>query len=327
MTRAKQEKPIESTAEEVVPDEQPSGAALVALDDTASEVLVVVDRHDEAQILSELQRRALKVMLYSFPLDGANVTDLSYLGVNEAIRQMNNAGKWRIRIDPDHLVIDEVIDDLGNGDEPCWRATVYGVNELTGYGQFGTATQPKRLKLKDTTAAYRRSNKQHVADDNTIGDKFARQKALSKAQRNALRIHIPEEIRQTIIAQYAGDPTRIERIPVGQGASSLADLPAPLTDARANEQRDTARALYSELMALTGPAANPPGAFHAYLTRSEHDHERLDEFIEYLRGLIEKAKAEIAAKQADEPPPDVVPSTDPDPIGDEAFGSPREETT
>src|SRR5437868_754435 len=73
-------------------DEAPSGTDLVVRNPTDRlEVITVVDRHDEAQIVEELQRRALKVMLYSFPMDGAEVTDLSYLGINEAVRLMNNS--------------------------------------------------------------------------------------------------------------------------------------------------------------------------------------------------------------------------------------------
>ena len=64
----------------------------------------VLDKHDEDAILEEFQRRALKVMLYEFPQSGApggKVIDLSYQGVNEAVRLLNNTGKCRIRIRPD----------------------------------------------------------------------------------------------------------------------------------------------------------------------------------------------------------------------------------
>ena len=109
---ARAKKADEVVDAEVIPDEQPSGSALVTLDDAPESVLAVVDRHDEALIVSELQRRALKVMLYAFPLEGKQVVDLSYLGVNEAVRLMNNSGKWQITVAPDSLVVEDVLEDL-----------------------------------------------------------------------------------------------------------------------------------------------------------------------------------------------------------------------
>lgn len=312
--KATTEPVIEGTAEEL-PDEQPAGGALVTLDDLPENVLAVVDRHDEAMIVSEIQRRALKVMLYKFPLNGQQVTDLSYLGVNEAVRLMNNSGKWQVTIDPMTLTVHDVMEDVGNGEEPCYQATVYAVNRLTGYGQFGTYTQPKRMKLTHDKAEQRRRDHKAVADDDTIADQFARQKAVNKAQRNALRIHIPEELRQTIIAQYKGNPDAVERIQIGAGAPGLADLPPALTDARSKAQRETARELWKELVALTGPTENPPGAFHAYLTHAEHDHDRLDDLIEYMRG-------KIATARGDEPPADAS-LGEPDALADEVFGGDR----
>lgn len=293
MTPAKPKEPaIDSTAEDL-PDEVPTGSALVSLDDAPENVLAIVDRHDEALIVSEIQRRALKVMLYAFPVNGSQVVDLSYLGVNEAVRLMNNGRKWRITIDRTSLQCDSVMEDLGNGPEPCWQATVYAVDELSGYGQFGTYTQPKRMKLTsaDKIAKRRREQPDSIDDKDTIADQFARQKAINKAQRNGLRIHIPEELRQTLVAQHKGNPDAVQRISIGAGANALADMPAPLTDERSKQQREIARGLYKQLQALTGPQENPPGAFHAYLTRAEHDHDRLDEFIAYLNDKIAKATA------------------------------------
>lgn len=280
------------------PPEQPSGTDLVVRDATdRQEVVSVVDRHDEALIVEELQRRSLKVMLYSFPMDGSDVTDLSYLGVNEAVRVMNDSGKWQVTIDPDRLACESVTEDLGDGPEPCWQATVYAVNQMTGYGQFGTYTQPKRIKLKDAASVKRQQNKgRHVDDDKRMADKFARQKAVNKAQRNALRVHIPETMRQTVIAQYQGDPERIRRIEVGAGAEQLAKLPPPLTDERSDQQREQARAVFDEIRDVN-PLWIAPAVFHAYLARAEHDHDRLDEFIAYLRDKLDGAKADAEKRK------------------------------
>lgn len=276
--------------------EEPSGAELALTETDAQSVAVILDRHDEAMIVEELQRRALKTMLYAFPMDGKEITDLSYLGVNEAVRIMNNEHGQRITILPESLVVESVEEDLGNGPEPCVQATVYAINERTGYGQYGTSTQSKRMKLADARKVTRAKQKgRYVDDQGTVADQFARQKAVSKAQRNALRTHISEGVRQTLIAQYAGDTDRIKRIEVGAGAQKLADLPAPLTDNRAEQQKTEARELFDELREIN-PLAVLPAVFHTYLTRAEHSHERLDDFLKFLRDKIEEQAQE--ARQA-----------------------------
>lgn len=288
----------EATAEAAatdVPVEAPSGTDLVVHEPgNDQEVLAVVDRHDEAMIVEELQRRALSVMLYDFNLGGGKVIDLSYLGVNEAVRVMNDSGRWQVTIDAATLEVLSVEEDLEHGPEPCWQATVYAVNARTGYGQFGTYTQPKRMKLKDASAIKKAKDRGAYVDENGyIADKFSRQKAVNKAQRNALRIHIPEQVRQTLIAQYEGDEKRIKRIQVGAGAESLAELPPPLTDERAEAQKASARRLYDELREVS-PLKLTPAAYHAYLTRAEHDHDRLAEFNGYLQDRLSEARNEAA---------------------------------
>ncbi len=292
--RAKRAKPVKGDVEPAV--EQPTGSDLVLRDPTdRQELLAVIDRHDEAMIVEELQRRTLKVMLYSFSQGGQEVTDLSYLGVNEAVRVMNASRKWRITVDPASLVVIEKRLDLGAGAEDVYDATIYARDLTNDYGQFGTYVQPMRMKLKDASAIARAKSKgQHVDDDGRVADKFAKQKAINKAQRNGLRIHIPEAIRQTLIAQYRGDPQAIRRIEVGAGAAEIAKLPPPLTDEKAEQQKDQARELYQALREVN-PLALFPAQFHAYLARAEHDHATLDDYLGYLRDRIEKEK-----KAADE---------------------------
>jgi hypothetical protein len=278
---------------EAAPVEEPSGSELVVRDiGDRQEFVTVVDRHDEAMIVQELQRRTLKVMLYSFRQDGHTIVDLSYLGVNEAVRVMNDSRKWEVTIDPGSLVVESVMEDLGDGEEPCWTATVYAVNRITSYGQYGTFTQPKRIHLSDARKIAKRREKKEEPHD-SVADKFARQKAINKAQRNALRVHIPETMRQTIIAQYQGDPERIKRIEVGAGAEAMADLPPPLVDEKAEAQKAQARELFDSIREI-GPLILLPAVFHKYLRDAEHSHERLEDFLGYLRDVLERAQKEQA---------------------------------
>lgn len=278
-----------------VEDFKPSGADLVVADpgDEAG-VFVVLDRHDEAMILDEFQRRALDVMLYDFPQGGQRVVDLSVQGVNECIRLMNNTGKCSIAIDREAGVEweRELMDtDFAPGVKHI-TATVFARDARTGYGQYGTFSQPTQMKLTDRTLAARRKAGKFVPEDGIMSDPFARQKALNKAQRNALRAMIPEALRQTLIAQYRGDDVAVRRIRAGAGASKVAELPAPLTDERAEGLRARAREVFSEIQGYSRTRWLLPGAFDAQLTRAEWSHERLEEFIARLEGLRDKARGE-----------------------------------
>lgn len=271
-------------------DYKHAGGELVVRDPgDRHDAILTLDRHVENEILDEWQSRALKVMLYELPLDGGQQVDLSYQGVNEGIRLLNYMGGQRIRIRPDVLHVEtETIDG-----EEYVVATVMAENEANGYAQFGTATEPRYMKLTPAKQKKYREKGKPVREDGTIFDLFARTKAINKAQRNALKTQIPEQMRQTMIAMFKNDPDRVKVLRVGAGAESAEELPPPLTDDRANELRDRARALYSEIKehAPGGLAIGyPPAKFHNGLARSEWSHERLEEFCAALEQALEKAK-------------------------------------
>jgi hypothetical protein len=258
---------------------KPSATDLVVSDPRDPNALfVVLDRHDEAQIISEFQRRALKVMLYDFTQAGTQLVDLSYQGVNEAVRLMNATGKCRIRIRPESLHVEEVTEDAGSGPERFYVATVYAEDEITGYGQYGTSTCPVMMKLRNGKSKW---------------DVFARTKAINKAQRNALKVMVPEGMRQTMIAQYKGDDTAVRRIQAGAGAEALAELPPPLTDERAKKLIATAEDLYEQVKELApgGVAVKvTPGYFFSMQIRAQHSHEMLESFVAYMREKLEEAR-------------------------------------
>lgn len=258
---------------------KPSGRELVVRDPAdPNEVFSVLDRHDEEQIVEEFQRRALKVMLYDFEQGSKQMIDLSYQGVNEAIRLMNRTGKCRIKVAADpQPQITQTSEDIGRGeDEPIWRVMVYAVDEVTGYGQWGIAEQPCRMKLRNGSFK---------------ADEMALRKALSKAQRNALKTHIPEPMRQTLIAQYQGNEVALRQIRAGVGAEAEAELPPPLDDERARELNERIRATYDEIREVS-KLALLPGAFYARHARTQHDHGLMEEFLAYLEGLRDHVRRE-----------------------------------
>lgn len=256
-------------------DFKPAGGELVV--QVPEEVFTVLDRHDESQILEEMQRRVLEVSLYDFPQGGSRLIDLSYSGVREVVHLMNRTGKCRLRVMPGSLSVSEVVED----DEPHYVADVWAEDAVTGEAFLGTATEPKRMKITAATARKWKEKGKAVPEDRMVWDTFARTKAVNKAQRNALKQFIPEQIRQTLIAQYAKDPARIRVIEAGAGAAAEAALPPPLDTPEAEALRKRARAIFDEIKAADRLALLP-GAFHQRLSRASSSLESLESFCEAL---------------------------------------------
>jgi hypothetical protein len=287
------EETVEGTAAELDPDDFKPAPAELAVADVAhpeADVFRVLDRHDEAQILEEMQSRVLDVTLYDFPGEGGSrQVDLSYKGVREVIHLMTRTGKVRIRVIPGSLSVVEVFE---NG-EPHYVADVWAEDTVTGEAYSGSSSQPKLMKLTDKTAKKWRAKGRDVPDDRKVWDSFARTKAINKAERNALGKFVPEPLRQVLIAQYLKDPKRIDVIRAGAGAEQMAELPPPLADERADAQRAEARELYDRIKGFApgGVAVGlTPAAFNQWMTRTEHSHERLDDFLTFLRGKLEEAE-------------------------------------
>lgn len=257
-------------------DEPLAGELVVTepLDEQA--VFTVLDKHDEQQILQELQDRALEVMLYDFTSGGRRMVDLSLAGVREAIRLMNNSGKCRISIVKDSLVVEEVTEDEGKGAASYYRATIMAEDEETGHAEYGSAVQEKHMKKRDGTVVW---------------DRYAYTKAINKAQRNALKAFIPEGMRQTILAQYKDDPSALKRIESGVKAATLAELPAPDVTPEAQELRAEIEAAYGRLHALN-PVRLTPGRYHDWKLQVSHDQERMRAMLAHIEQLTrEEGKA------------------------------------
>jgi hypothetical protein len=232
----------------------------------------VMDRHDEKQILDELLGRQLDVMVYSFD----NKTDLSYAGVQEVVRTLNARGATRIRVvAAPPPIFDEVVDE----GETFIQATAYAEDTLNGGGAWGTATEPKYMRLRN---------------GNTKLDSFARTKALSKAQRNAEKALIPEEFRQLLIAMFLKDKRRVKQIESGLlHEEDLPELPPPVDDDEMRAKVAHARERYTEITKLAPGGVKvslTPATFHRYLTRAETDHGRMDDFLALLEEKLAEAK-------------------------------------
>jgi len=184
------------------------------------------------------------------------------------------------------------VEEFSEDGERYYRVSVYVEDERTGGGDWGIATEPKRMELRPQTAARWRKKGRDVGEDNKVWDKFALTKALSKAKRNAYRSQIPLQLRQVLIAQFLGDPSKVRTLRQATGSGAVAEMPAPLVTPEAEQKRDEARQLFAAIREIHATAYMLPGQFNALLVRHEHDLTRMDEFIAQLKGLHERAAKE-----------------------------------
>ncbi len=159
--------------------------------DPDSSEFQIMEALDEKQIVAEIGGQMAESWVYSFPKDGKTVTGLSYVGVKEATRQLNQKGDTGIRISPLHPPIIEKVNedhilwdpDVGEG----FLAKVYGEDTINGGGLWASKFEPILKKKRDGT---------------TFKNPFAYEHALSKAQRNAMRALIPETLFATMIGHF-----------------------------------------------------------------------------------------------------------------------------
>lgn len=238
----------------------------------AEDVYRAMDRADEELILDELQGKPLEVYVYDFGTGKKRVTDLTVAGVNEAVRLLNERGGSAIRISSQQPVVEEFTED----GKRYVRVMVYAEDGRGSHGAWGVATEPLHMEMKNGEKSW---------------DKFAATKALNKAERNAKKKMIPEEFRQTIIAT-ARQEGKVKELK-SAAAGDLPELPPPLEDEKADELREKIRAAFRELQEINRMAL-PPARFNAYMTRAEHSHERLEDFLAHVEGLLaeERKKAD-----------------------------------
>lgn len=161
-----------------------------------------MDRLDEAQILAELKGASLDKMIYQF----GTVTGLSVAGVRETVRKLNNNRLGRIRISKQEPSIHETEDFI--------EVRVYAEDEMNGGGNWGIKRQEKFTQGRNGAK---------------VADAFALEKALSKAQRNALRALIPESFVAGMIKEFQQQQRRTDRRPdqARIAEEPRRDLPVP----------------------------------------------------------------------------------------------------
>lgn len=139
---------------------------VIGVDD--AEMITKIDLADERQIVEEMKGRVLEKYFYSFQIAGREIIGLSYAGVKQLSREMARRGE------PIDIITLEK-----EKDETHWTVTATAMHRKTKEHRYGVFRQPLVMHLKDGS---------------TKDDDHALTKAVSKAQRNALRQFIPEEV-------------------------------------------------------------------------------------------------------------------------------------
>jgi hypothetical protein len=280
---------------EAVDEVLPSSRELAVVDPSDEhEVFLRMDDHDVRLLLDQIQSSALRKYVYELSRGNEKIRGLTVHAVQDIVQRINWTGKAKIGVVPETLTVERITENAGNGEEPFWVATIFARDEITGSSLPGSSMEPVYMSLRKSTADRKRADGVKIPEDNKVFDSFSRWKAIQKATRNALAGFIPEEIEQTVIAMFAKDPSRVQRIQT-EAEARVAELPPALTDDRAKEQIAKARELYESIREIGGGRGKvdfTPGHFNAYLTAAQHDHDRLDDLLGYLAqrraDLVEK---------------------------------------
>lgn len=129
----------------------------------------IMEAKDENQILAELQGSFLKKFVYSFKVGGKAVTGISWAGIKEIAYRLKG-------IDTEIQKFEET--------DTHYIFIVKATNKDVG-SRLGVSNQPKMIGKKV--------------------DQFALQKALSKAQRNAIRGVIPEATIEMYLTEFTNE--------------------------------------------------------------------------------------------------------------------------
>lgn len=275
---------VDVTAEEVaesVAESRPSAMDLVVPPSAPgperdAATLIVLDRHDEDQVLSQIEERMDRVLMYDFSRGGTRVVDLSVNGVFECVRLLNATGHARIGIVEGSLSV-----AIEPGDDgPEYVVDVAARDAVSGLTLYASATEPRMMSTRNGPKK----------------DPFARQKAISKAQRNALKRHIPERLRQGMLALHKGDAARVLEIQHGAGAAATAQLPPPLATPEAEALEAEIKAIWGEVRRQRGWQEKMlPGQFGAKLSRARSSLADLEALRDTVQSLLDLLQGEAAA--------------------------------
>ena len=139
----------------------------------SSDEYAIMDKRDESQIMSEIQGNFMKQFVYKFKIGKREVTGISWSGIKEIAYRVQG--------------IDTVIESTEHTEE-AYTFIVKATNKNIDSSRLGVGSCLKK-------------------------EAFAIQKALSKAQRNAIRGVIPEKTIEMFLTEFEGKPGNVDTVP------------------------------------------------------------------------------------------------------------------
>jgi hypothetical protein len=253
-----------------------SAEAMVVSTAERHDGFVAMDAHDAARLIDRITRQAqeghlAKRWVYDLPYGGGR--GLTVDAVEDVTQLMNWSGYCAIGIVPETLKVELIEGDEDGDPAKFWVADIAARDDKTGVSLMGSAMEPQRMKLKADTAKKKRSQGKPIPDDDRVFDRFARTKAINKAERNAKEKFIPEVVKLHLLAMAAKNPSIVERIETPEEAK-LRELPPPLDTPEAKALLEECAAIYDEIRGLgggRGAVALTPGRYHGMLVSSQHD--------------------------------------------------------
>ena len=161
------------------------------------QIVVASELADDEMIEQELAGEVLPHYVYKFKNRGREVTGLTVKGVNEVVRKLNRKrdSGVNIRLKPEYMRIER---NVKYGSEEGVEVSVFAENLVDGNSAWGIKFEPYKIP---TTGG------------KTINNKFAIEKALSKAERNAKKKLIPAQAATAMINQIIeGNPDRVKSL-------------------------------------------------------------------------------------------------------------------
>lgn len=154
----------------LTPTSKPTSIAVL---ESKNQAYDLINQRDDSQVLLEIQGGFLEEFVYSFPTREGKVTGLSWAGVKEVARQMGNIS----------------VEDCDIRETPeTWQVKCKAKDLTRNVTMFGVAEQSKKLVLKS---------------GGDLVDMHSLSKAVSRAQRNAIRGLIPEMFIKKMIEEFS----------------------------------------------------------------------------------------------------------------------------
>lgn len=185
--------------------------------------LVLLDRLDDDLIVAELQGRAISTWAYKFTQDGQEITGLSIAGVEQAARETGRHG--------------EAIRVLKHD----WRETDEAYYATVEAGRFYLSADGREV-LVDSAIGAKREQKQKwgTTRGKWYTDKFAFEKAISKAARNAKGKLLDDKLKAEVIAMALKEGRYRQVQPPEQKAAARAQVKEQAPPPQATVNTETA---------------------------------------------------------------------------------------